>query len=219
VSLAARRGPRVRAVVGIHPHDARLASAEALARVRALARRPEVVAVGEVGLDFHYDLSPRDDQRVALRAQVALALDLGLPLVVHDRESAGETFEILSDQGAFGGAGVLFHCFSGTREEAIAVVAAGGCLSIPGIVTYPRADALREVAARVPADRYLVETDAPYLAPEPWRGHRNEPAWVLYTVAAVARVRGETPESVALDTARNAARFFRSPGLLGDPEG
>ncbi|MBN1337602.1 MAG: TatD family hydrolase [Deltaproteobacteria bacterium] len=215
VLLAARHGPRVRAVVGIHPHEARYASPAALAQVEALARRPEVVAVGEVGLDFHYDFSPPDDQRAALTAQVALARRLQKPLVIHDRESGGETFAILAGEGAFGGAGVLFHCFSGTPREADRLLEHGGYLSIPGIVTYAKADRMREVAARVPTDRYLVETDAPYLAPEPWRGHRNEPAWVLYTVAAVARIRAEPAEVVARTTTLNAVRFFDSPGLAG----
>jgi TatD DNase family protein len=214
VAIAASDPGRLRAVVGVHPHEGRILSDGGEARrilssLRALASNPLVVAIGEVGLDFHYDLSLRDDQRSALRSQVQLAREVGLPLVVHDRESGGETMKILREEGAFLGAGVLFHCFSGGRAELDELLGLGGSISISGVVTYEKATVLREIARCVPAGRYLVETDSPWLAPEPWRGHTNRPSHVLYTVHAIAALRDESPESVAADTARSACRFFR----------
>ncbi len=207
----AERHPDVWATVGLHPHDARAWSPELAAALRAHAAHPRVVALGEMGLDFHYDLSPRDDQRRALREQVRLALELGLPIVIHDRESDGETLAILDEEGAFAGAGVLYHCFGGDRDEAARIVERGGHVSISGIVTFKKADELREVARALPGDRLLVETDSPFLAPVPWRGHRNEPAHMVHTVRAVAALRGEDPEALARRTAANAARFFGLP--------
>lgn len=209
VDLARRHPGRIRATVGIHPHQARLWDGAVADLVRQMAREPEVVAIGEAGLDFHYDFSPRDDQRRALGAQVLLAREAGLPLVIHDRESAGETLRIREGEGAFSGNGVLVHCFSGSAEEMERWVALGAYISLPGVVTWERTVSSHEVARAVPLDRLLVETDAPFLAPEPWRGHRNVPAYTLYTVAAIARLRGVDPEVVARATTANAARFFR----------
>lgn len=213
VEMAQRHPDRIRATVGLHPHHARLADRALWRELRALAETPWVTAVGETGLDFHYDRSPRAVQRRVLEEHAALAAALDLPLVIHDRESGGEALRVLERAGAFLGPGVLFHCFSGGPEELEQVLSAGAWISLPGIVTFPKATAMHEVARRVPLSRLMVETDAPFLAPVPWRGRRNEPAHVRYTVAHVARLRDADPESVAEATAHNAARFFQLPGF------
>ncbi len=207
----ADRHPDVWASVGVHPHDASVWSPEVARALRALAAHPRVVAWGEMGLDFFYDNSPRDVQRAALRAQIRVGLDLDLPLIIHDRDSEGETFAILQEEGAFAGAGVLYHCYAGDVAFMEELVAAGGYLSIPGVVTYKKSLDTQAVAAAAPLDRLLVETDAPFLTPEPLRGRRNEPCHVGLTADAVARLRGLDLETVAAATGANASRFFRLP--------
>lgn len=205
----ADRHPTVWASVGVHPHDASTLDEACLEGLAALASHPKVVAWGEVGLDFHYDLSPRPVQREALRWQVRMALSRHLPLVIHDRESDGETFRVLREEGAFDGAGVLYHCYAGTPDEMLALVDAGGHLSIPGTVTWRKSEVLQEVVRRAPLDRLLVETDAPFLTPEPLRGTRNEPCHVALTAEAVAGLRGMSVDDLADATAHNTARLFR----------
>lgn len=192
---------------GLHPHHASAWSPAVADLIRAHAAHPRCLAIGEIGLDFHYDLSPRDAQRTALREQVHLALELGLPVVIHDRESDDETLDTLEAEGAFAG-GVLFHCFSGTVAAMERIVGLGGLVSIPGIVTFKRADEMRDVARRAPLDRLLVETDAPFLSPVPLRGKRNEPARVTLVAAKVAELRGMDVEALGAVTAENTARFF-----------
>ena len=209
----AERHADVWASVGLHPHDASVFDEAAWQGVLALAAGARVVALGEMGLDFHYDNSPRDLQRAVFRRQIRDALRLKLPIVVHDRSSEGETLAILKDERAFEGAGVLWHCFSGDRAEAAAIVENGGYISIPGIVTFKKADEMKEVARLVPADRLLVETDSPFLAPVPHRGRRNEPAYVVHTIAELARLRGCAPEALASLTTENASRFFGLPAV------
>ena len=204
----AARNDGVWATVGVHPHDAKLWDDAMDDEVQALAARDKVVALGEMGLDFHYDNSPRDVQRTVLRRQLALARELDLPVVIHDRESADETLEILLAERAFEGKGVLFHCYSGDVATMRRIVDAGGYVSIPGIVTFKKADTMRQVAKETPPDRLLVETDSPFLTPNPFRGKRNEPAYVIHTVAAIAAERGETPDAIARLTWDNASRFF-----------
>jgi TatD DNase family protein len=204
----ADRHPDVWASVGLHPHDAAVFDEAAWLEVLALAAHPRVVALGEMGLDFHYDNSPREVQRTVFRRQIRDALRLRAPIIVHDRSSGGETLAILREEQAFEGAGVLWHCFSGDQAEAAAIVENGGFISIPGIVTFKKAEEMKAVAAVVPADRLLVETDSPFLAPIPHRGRRNEPAYVVHTIAEVARLRGSTPEDLAALTTDNARRFF-----------
>jgi TatD DNase family protein len=204
----AARNEGVWATVGVHPHDAKLWDDAMDDEIQALATRDKVQALGEMGLDFHYDNSPRDVQRTVFRRQISLARELELPIVIHDRESADETLEILLAERAFEGKGVLFHCYSGDVATMRRIVDAGGFVSIPGIVTFKKADTMRAVAKETPEDRLLVETDSPFLAPIPFRGLRNEPAYVVHTVAAVAAVRGETPEAIARLTWDNASRFF-----------
>ncbi len=202
------------AAVGVHPHDAKTLTPTALEELRALARHPKVVAMGEIGLDYYRDLSPRPVQRQAFADQLALAAELGLPVVIHSRDALDDTLSIL--RGWTGG-GVL-HSYSGGPERLEEVLAMGFSIGISGPVTFATAHRLRTVAARVPLDRLLIETDCPYLTPEPHRGRRNEPAYVWYVAGAVARARGMPAEEVARITAENAARLFRLPILPTEGE-
>jgi TatD DNase family protein len=201
--------PGVYATVGLHPHEAHLLDDALLAELEALAARPRVVAVGECGLDFYRDLSPRDAQRLAFSAQIELARRAGLPLVVHVREAGDEAMAQLAAEA--GDLTVVMHCFSlpDTVDECNE---RGYYSSFAGNVTYKNAGALRAAAARVREDRLLVETDAPFLAPVPNRGNSNEPAWVVHTAAVVAEARGWDAARVAEVTTENARRAF---GLAG----
>lgn len=204
--------PEVRFAIGVHPHVAgRYAGCvdDAVAAVRAaLAATPQARAIGEIGLDYHYDFSPREVQRDVFCRQVRLARELTLPVVIHTREATDDTFAILREEGGGVVAGV-FHCFSGDAAMADAAVEVGFYVSFAGIITFPRADGLREAARVVPGDRLLVETDAPYLAPVPHRGKRNEPAFVVHTLAALARARGEATEVTAAAVTRAFETLFR----------
>jgi len=204
--------PEVRFAIGVHPHVAgryagRADDAVAIVR-QAIVATPQARAVGEIGLDYHYDFSPRDVQREVFRRQVALARELRLPIVIHTREATEDTFAILREEGRGDLTGV-FHCFSGDVAMAREALDLGFYVSFAGIVTFPKAEGVREAAKLVPAGRLLVETDAPYLAPVPYRGKRNEPAYVLHTVNALARSRGETPEAVASAVVRAFEVLFR----------
>ncbi|MEW6447769.1 MAG: TatD family hydrolase [Bacillota bacterium] len=203
--------PGVFAVVGVHPHDAAAAPPDYIEVLRRLAREPRLVAVGEIGLDYYRDLSPRPVQREVFIAQLRLARELGLPVVIHCRDAHGEVYEILKREAA-GLAGVM-HCFSGSWEEAKRFLALGFHISIAGPVTFPQSTKLVEVARRVPLDRLLLETDAPYLTPVPHRGKRNEPAYLVHTAQKVAGIRGISLEELASATAENAKRLFRLEGL------
>lgn len=194
----------VYATVGVHPHSAKTITPAVLDELRALAGHRKVVAVGEIGLDYYRDLSPRPVQRQAFADQLALATELGLPVVIHSREAHDDVIAALR---GWEGSGVM-HSYStgpGRLEE---VLELGMCVGISGPVTFPKADALRAVAAAVPLERLLVETDCPYLTPEPYRGRRNQPAYVRYVVEAVARARGVPAETVAQATADNVRRLF-----------
>lgn len=204
----ARRHADVWASAGLHPHDARFLDASVEAELEAACHDPRVIAVGEAGLDFHYDQSPRDEQRRALRVQARLALRHELPLIVHDREAGDEVLDILGEEGAFGGAGVLWHCFTGDRRVMRRVVELGGRISLSGILTFRSAAELREVAAEAPLDRLLIETDSPWLAPTPHRGQRNEPALLPWVARELARIRGLSAEELARRTSENALRLF-----------
>ena len=192
------------AAVGVHPHDARTVTAALLDELRTLARHPKVVAFGEIGLDYYRDLSPRPVQRQAFADQLALAAELGLPVVVHSRDAYDD---VLAALRGWDGVGVL-HSYSAGPERLQDVLALGFSIGISGPVTFPKAQPLRAVAAAVPLERLLVETDCPYLTPVPYRGRRNEPAHVQYVVEAVARARGVRPEAVARATADNARSLF-----------
>ena len=197
----------VYAAVGIHPHEASSWSVQVAADLRRLAALPKVVAIGEVGLDYHYNLSPPDVQRLALREQLQLAGELGLPVSVHSREAEEDTVRLLADSDVRRTGGVL-HCFTGSEGMARKLLDLGMHISFSGIVTFANADPLRAIAASVPEDRLLVETDAPYLTPVPHRGKRNEPAFVVDVAACVARARGTSPEQVGRATAANFCRLF-----------
>jgi TatD DNase family protein len=196
---------------GVHPHEAKLWNDDVAAGVRAAAARPKAVAIGEIGLDFHYDLSPRDRQRDVFRAQIRMARDLRLPIVVHARGAWPDTFAILDEEGARDLGGV-FHCFSGGVEEARRGLDLGFDLSFAGPLTFKNAGPLPDAAAFAPLDRILVETDSPYLAPHPHRGRRNEPAYVLLVAARVASLKGTDADTVAAATTANLERLFRVAG-------
>ena len=195
------------AAVGVHPHDARTWTDETSARIAEAALSPRVVALGEAGLDHHYDFSSRDDQRHAFREQLALAGKLDLPIVIHSREAEDEALAIVREVGLPVRGGVM-HCFPGGPDLARQALDLGLYIGITGVVTFPKAQAMRDVAAFVPADRLLIETDAPYLAPVPLRGKRNEPSLLPYVVRAVADARGMTESDVAGLTTRNARELF-----------
>lgn len=210
LGLVGRHGDvTIVASVGIHPHDVAGADDAAFARLEAQARRPGVVAVGETGLDYWYDHAPRDVQRAAFARTAALARAVDLPLVVHVRDAHAEAAAILATELA-GHPGVI-HCFTGTADDARRYLDLGLCLSVSGIVTFRNAEPLREAVRMIPGDRLLVETDAPYLAPVPHRGRRNEPAHVRVVAEQVAAVRGEDPDVLAAAVAANARRVFRLP--------
>jgi TatD DNase family protein len=201
--------PAVRFAVGVHPHQARICAekpghADALVR-EGVASVP-VVAVGEIGLDYHYDFSPPDVQRAVFVEQLATARALKLPVVIHTREADQDTFDLLSDAGQ--GVEGVFHCFTGGIDRARRALDLGFHLSLAGIVTFPKATDLHQVAAFVPEDRLLVETDSPFLAPVPHRGTRNEPAWVAHVVDALARIRGTSREAIVERTTRNFIGLF-----------
>jgi TatD DNase family protein len=220
VALAAKHDS-VYAAVGMHPHDAKSLSGKALAELRTLARQPRVVAVGEIGLDFYRDRSPRDMQRKAFQAQLAWSAKLGKPVIIHDREAHSEVMAILESwaEGLKGSPlegrlGVL-HTFSGDSSMAEQAIELGFYLSISGPVTYKNAGRLAEVVRHAPLGRLLVETDCPFLTPHPYRGRRNEPAYVRLVAERIATLRGIAFEDLAKATTANAERLFGFKA--GDP--
>jgi TatD DNase family protein len=206
------RWPAVRFATGVHPHQAgrHEQDTEDAGRVVAatLAANTHVRALGEMGLDYHYDLAPRSVQQGVFASQVRLARERDLPIVIHTREADADTVRILRDEGNKSVRGV-FHCFTGGDSLARAALDLGFHLSFSGIVTFPKAQALRDVAAFVPDDRLLIETDSPFLAPVPYRGKRNEPAWVTRVAEVVAHVRRVTTEALVTQTSRNFTQLFR----------
>jgi TatD DNase family protein len=207
VALGERWPGRVVTAVGFHPHEARLLDDEGKRRLERAALRPGVVAVGEIGLDYHYDHSPREDQARAFSWQLALARECSLPVVLHHREAWDDFLRLLDGAGGVRG---VAHSFTEGEEGARQVVGRGLHVGISGMVTFPKGDNVRTAARAVPAGRLLVETDSPYLAPVPHRGRRNEPAWVALVAEAVARVRGVAPEEIERETdAAFEALFLR----------
>ena len=204
--------PETRVSIGVHPHQAHQFADDpqrAATMVREqFERTPAARAVGEIGLDYHYDYSPRDVQQAVFRAQLVLARELGRPVVIHTREADADTLAILRDERAADVGGV-FHCFTGDQQLADAALAIGFHVSFAGIVTFPKAASLREIAMRIPADRLLVETDSPFLAPVPHRGKRNEPAHVARVVGTVADARAADPAELARLTSANFHTLFR----------
>lgn len=213
VRALARDHRAVDCSVGIHPHNVEDEGTAETARLVALAAEPEVVGIGETGLDFYYDHSPREDQRASFRNHIAAARETGLPLIVHTRDADDETAAILSEEmgeGAFSG---VIHCFSAGPALAETAIELGLYISFSGIVTFRKSDELRGIAAEVPFDRMLVETDAPYLAPVPRRGKRNEPAFVAHTAAAIAQIKGIDVDAISQQTTDNFFRLFRKSAV------
>ena len=207
LEVAVRQAERysfIYASVGVHPHDASKATAESFDRLRELARHPKVVAVGEIGLDYHYDFSPREVQRSVFTQQLEIAADAGLPIAIHTREAWEDTIALLREH--WHGAGVM-HCFTGDEQQAGEALDLGFHLSFGGVLTFPKAEGVRQAARITPSDRLLVETDCPYLAPVPHRGKRNEPAFLVETVKRLAEVRGCAPEQIAEGTTANFERW------------
>jgi TatD DNase family protein len=204
----AEKHPFIFTTVGVHPHEARLLDDRVYARLGRLASHEKVIAWGEVGLDYHYDNSPRDTQRDAFRRQLRMARERRLPAVIHTREAEEETLAILKEE--WGGSGLpgIIHCFTGTRAFAEEAVALGFYISFSGVVTFKKAEDLRETAKRLPAERLLIETDSPFLAPVPYRGRRNEPAYVVETARRVAEIRGLEVEEIGRITSANFKRVF-----------
>jgi TatD DNase family protein len=179
------------------------------AKLQDLSQHPKVIAWGEIGLDYHYDNSPREVQREAFRKQLRMARERGLPISIHTREAEADTLAILDGEWRDSGLGGVIHCFTGTRAFAEAAVELGFLISFSGVVTFKKAEDLRETARRLPMDRVTIETDAPFLAPVPYRGRRNEPAYVVETARALAELRGTTVEEIGRATSENFARLFK----------
>ena len=206
----AERYPCVFASAGIHPHNADRADYHDLNHIALLARREKVVAIGEIGLDFYRNLSSRKKQIELFQQQLDIALSLDLPVVIHDREAHEEVLEALSLFKRNGSEGVI-HCFSGDYDLAKTFIGMGHYISIPGTVTLKNARQMQDVAARIPPNKMLLETDAPFLTPLPHRGQRNEPSFVIYTAQKVAELRGIPFEQVAQKTSNNASQLFNLP--------
>jgi TatD DNase family protein len=209
--VVASRWNGARFSIGIHPHAAAKFAADPDSAARSVAAaidaQPLTRGLGEIGLDYHYDFSPRDVQQAVFARQIALARERRLPIVIHTREAEDDTFRILED-GHASDVPVVFHCFTGDRAMARRALDAGYDLSLAGIVTFPRALELQEVARLVPLDRLLIETDSPFLAPVPYRGTRNEPAHVTRVAEVIAELKGVTQAEIAAVTAENFVRIF-----------
>lgn len=198
--------PWLYAAVGVHPHDAADVVPRTWDGLRILAASSRVVAWGEIGLDFHYDFSPRDCQKNVFRKQLEIAGELNLPVIIHDREAHQEVLDILKD---FSGLkGVVIHCFSGDQGVADECLKRGYYLGIGGTLTYPKNTILQEVVRKAPLEHILLETDCPYLAPQPWRGKRNEPAYLPAVAEEIAKLKNITPADAAAATTANAKKFF-----------
>lgn len=204
LSLASRYN-NVFATIGIHPHDANTATEENLAKIREIARHPKIVGYGEIGLDFFRDLAPREKQKEAFARQLKTAADLGLPVVIHDREAHDLVLKMVEDSGVRRG---VFHCFSGSYQMAEKCTALGFYISIPGTVTFDKTKKTSDVVKNTPLDFLLLETDCPYLAPVPCRGKRNEPSFIIHTAKKVAQIKSLPWEEVAQVTSRNAKKLF-----------
>ena len=202
------------ATAGVHPHEARLADEKAFQKLDALAQRPKVIAVGEIGLDYHYDHSPRETQREVFARQMEVARARKKPIVIHNRPSDNsenawvDLLHLLGEHWASSGLGGVLHCFTGELKHAQAALEMGFMISFAGNVTYPRAQNIRDTAREIPLERMFIETDSPYLAPIPHRGKRNEPAYVVETARQIAELLGITRDEVGQATTENFYRFF-----------
>jgi len=201
--------PFIYTTVGVHPHEARLLDEELYARLKDMSAHPKVIAWGEIGLDYHYDNSPRDAQRDAFRMQLRLARERKLPAVIHTREAEADTLEILKEEWKGSNLPGIIHCFTGTRALAEEAVKLGFYISFSGVVTFKKAEDLRDTAKHLPIEKLLIETDSPFLAPIPFRGRRNEPAYVVETARAIAGLRNLAPEDIGRITSVNFKRLFK----------
>jgi len=204
----AERFPSVYFTVGTHPHHAAEEPETDAPAIRALAEHPKCVGIGEAGLDYHYNYAPPDVAKRVFRAQIALARELKLPLVIHAREADDDVAMILRDEMGQGGFAAVLHCFTSSRSLAEAGLALGLCVSFSGVLTFKNSADLRALAHDIPLDRLLVETDAPFLAPVPYRGKRNEPAFVAATARTLAEVKGVSIQTIAQETSANTLRLF-----------
>jgi TatD DNase family protein len=212
----AERYPGIYAAVGIHPNDGNTASEDAYAKLREWAKLPYVVAIGEIGLDYHWDTTPKDVQMQVFRRQIQLAKEVQLPIIIHDREAHADVVMVLQEEGAKEIGGIM-HCFSGSWEMAQDCMNLNFMISMGGPVTFKNAKRPQEVAKQVPLDRLLVETDSPYLTPEPYRGKPNQPAYVRYVAEKVAALRDMEVHELARITTENSERIFKIPakGAIG----
>jgi TatD DNase family protein len=208
VLAIAEKYPDVFCSVGTHPHNAHEELDIDAKALVAIAKHPKAVAIGEAGLDYHYDTSPRDAQEQGLRQHIAAARETGLPLVIHSREADADMARILTEETGKGAFPAVLHCFTGGRDLAFAAIALGHYVSFTGILTFKNSQALRDIAAALPPNRILVETDAPYLAPLPYRGKRNEPSYVVETAKMLAATRGVSIEEITRQTTGNFFRLF-----------
>lgn len=212
----AKKYPWCYAAVGCHPHDAKTMDEVTLTLFKGLAKKPKVKAIGEIGLDYYYNHSEPEVQQYWFRRQLQLAMELEMPIVIHDRDANDDVMRILKEEAVFGKARIdklgdaklLMHCFSGSKELALQYVKLGATISIAGPVTYKKARKSIEVVEAIPIEHLLIETDAPYLTPEPFRGKRNEPAYVEYTARKIAEIKGIDYEEAAGITCANAKKFF-----------
>jgi TatD DNase family protein len=200
--------PFIYTTVGVHPHEASALDGELYAKLADLSAHPKVIAWGEIGLDYHYDNSPRDAQREAFRKQLRMARERRLPVVIHTREAEADTLAILQQEWEGSNLAGVIHCFTGTRAFADEAIKLGFYISFSGVVTFKRAEDLRATASLLPLERLLIETDSPFLAPVPHRGRRNEPAYVVETARALAGLRGLAPEEIGRITSANFKRLF-----------
>ena len=215
----AEKFPDVFCSVGTHPHNAQEEMDVDANALIALSQHPKIVAIGEAGLDYHYDNSPRDVQEKSFRQHIAAAREAKLPLVIHSRDCDTDMARVLEEEMGKGPFPAVLHCFTGGRDLAFRAIELGLHISFTGILTFKRSDELRSLAKDLPADRILVETDAPYLAPLPYRGKRNEPAYVVETAKVLAATRGVSPDEIAAQTTENFFRLFaKVPRTEHDPE-
>lgn len=204
----AQKYDNIYAVVGVHPHDAQDVEPDYLDQLRELTHEDKVLAIGEIGLDFYYDNSPREIQRKVFLEQLALAKELSLPVVIHTRDANQETYDIIHEAAKDGNLKGVMHCYSGSVELALEYIKLGFYISLGGPVTFKKSRVPKEVAAAIPLDRLLIETDSPYLTPEPNRGKRNDPTYVKYTAETIAEIRGISIEELGEATSRNVKELF-----------
>lgn len=209
LSIARAHPDRIRATAGIHPHDASVCDDQVFATIRdEFSRLPEVVAIGETGLDYYYDKAPQEKQRTVFRRFLELAIEVDKPVIIHSREAEEDTVRLLEESGCRKG---IIHCFTGSKEMAFQCLDLGFHISFSGIVTFKNGRDLLEIASQIPVERLLVETDSPYLAPTPKRGKSNEPSYVRYTAEKIAEARGLSLDELATMTTKNASELYQWP--------